>query len=1761
MRSSLKVALGSSRFAALVAFTLALVMTVSASAQTPPPEALAIRVTPDERAAHRGEVLSFMVEIVNTSTVDILRTGTSGGAALQMRLPKGFGFVAGSGLIDLSSGQSVPALDPARSRSEPRLVQDRDGQPQTLNIGAGQALRFRYQIRALPTAEVDTESNHAAWLVTSDGTRISSDAVARLRIEADPELDLAVVMGTVYCDNDSDGKRDEGERGIGGVRIAGDHGRVVDSDRDGRFHLRDFKPGAHLVKLDVNTLPPGAKLTTPVSKLLDLTGGLLVEHSFGARCSENMQQPSELILAGADGPAPPIDANSLTLRGNTKDLTVAWEGFVANARRATLTVEADQMTAQGKRARVQALNLPWRPGQLPKSLTFYPKLEGAVASAKAINWTIEVTHVDGATRELVRAFSGRGLPPERMSWEGLDPEGAVGVLRRGALHEVRLVITDGYGERLESAPVVIGTSWSPEGAVKEVSRTIARDNLLTKVEEPTPKLMALLKRAKQTLDKTPGARLLIEVHTDPSGGDEVDLTRTRRAAFNLGVYARKTLGLTSDKFFAMGFGNTRPLRPNVTARNRAFNKRIELVILPPEDERKLPVPPLPKFAAQAFVQGQPVPIDDGGSFLATVARVPGSTDVAVSLQGGDGARRTVVQGMIEGPKKTPGVDEGGALIIDPGVKPKRDPKAALPELDAPSLDGKNDGKDKKDPITGLPTPEGVKPEGLLDKAPTPTQVGPSHDDLAKDPLRRFGGKSLRDVLGPGALVVGDDSGPNKVTADDLQIDLPPKDAMLASPRLFVSGRTNPANTITINDQPLRVDTKGRFGGLVILESDTKNLSIVSTDKAGNVARLDWPVKVKDTEIFLLALVDGVGGQLGARLGERDVYEQTANDSLFVAGRGALYVKGRVSGGALVKDLFVTAHLDSARKNGFSPFFDQVIDPTRDYLIYGDASDDVRDANARGQFYLMVEADKSKLMYGSFRTDVSGIHLLRYDRTFDGAKLDIDHELADGFRTRLKAYVSDDNRRLVRRHDELRATGGSVYYMSSKEIIEGSEKLEIVVREQDTQLELGRATLTRDVHYRVDYASGRIMTMGPISAVIDPFFQLAGFQPFTGRAVLDGHEVWLDVDYEARAVRPAGDIAWGVQAKQELFGVVEIGAGIVREGRPAGASGSDQDYVLWGLHAKVALSEKSHLYAEYANGTDKDGGTRVSLDGGIAFRDLDRSPKDRGDAFLVGLDADVGELFDVKDLDLQVKLHWQMVSAGFHATGLAAEEATEKWGGEATWAPNEDGRIHLRYDGGTTLVADDTFLTGMRAVVRNRMLGRYDHRISGGTVYGELAYGQHRDDLDGQVTDTTALALGTIYRITPRLRFIASQEVLVGGDDTVLGADTSDRLTTNVGLEYQLSDDLAIRLGESLRWNGDNATRFGFTTRLGDDSRAYFEERIQPGDRNGRVVGATVVGAEHALGRGLQDGRIYSEYRLDGGVGGRTNRAVMGLGRSFELHPGVKLMLAYERSQVVDAPEFDPSRGTRDVLSGGLYFAAVDWLRFGSVYEVRWDRDLPTGAFREVLQALTRNTVDMKIDNVTIFGLFNYVLSQDLETRRVAREDMEASFGLAYRPLDNDDLILIARYTRAVDRRSDTVVSLLGEALVLDERRISDLISVGAIIELPLGLTLTEKLVYRMSGIDTTGSVLGEDDLLLWLNRLSVDIYGGLSFAGEFRLFASLADMEVRKNGGLIEVAYEILEHGRVGLGWSIDGSAGGLLPGQEENDIDNGFFVRLTGMY
>src|SRR5690606_996534 len=149
--------------------------------------------------------------------------------------------------------------------------------------------------------------------------------------------------------------------------------------------------------------------------------------------------------------------------------------------------------------------------------------------------------------------------------------------------------------------------------------------------------------------------------------------------------------------------------------------------------------------------------------------------------------------------------------------------------------------------------------------------------------------------------------------------------------------------------------------------------------------------------------------------------------------------------------------------------------------------------------------------------------------------------------------------------------------------------------------------------------------------------------------------------------------------------------------------------------------------------------------------------------------------------------------------------------------------------------------------------------------------------DGEVHDTGAVAIGAAVRLTRRLSATFSQEALVSGDDAVIGDSFNDRMTTNVGLDYRVAKDLSLRILENVRWNGDNSTRLGLRTQLDESSSFYVEDRLRPGEDNGRLLHTLVLGAESALGA---DGRAYGEYRLADGVDGRTNLAVIGLARRF-----------------------------------------------------------------------------------------------------------------------------------------------------------------------------------------------------------------------------------------------------------------------------------------
>ena len=163
------------------------------------------------------------------------------------------------------------------------------------------------------------------------------------------------------------------------------------------------------------------------------------------------------------------------------------------------------------------------------------------------------------------------------------------------------------------------------------------------------------------------------------------------------------------------------------------------------------------------------------------------------------------------------------------------------------------------------------------------------------------------------------------------------------------------------------------------------------DAEGNIGKLERSVSVATGEHFLLAVADGMVGDVAVRLDE--VTDQTRVDfgdaPVFLHGRAALYYKGRIDGDKLFSEYFITAHGDSAKDRETGEFFARVIDPRRTYAIFGDSSNVVSDANARGKLYVHVQADESEATVGAFKTALRSYELLRYDRVVDGARVKLD----------------------------------------------------------------------------------------------------------------------------------------------------------------------------------------------------------------------------------------------------------------------------------------------------------------------------------------------------------------------------------------------------------------------------------------------------------------------------------------------------------------------------------------------------------------------------------------------------------------------------------------------------------------------------------------------------------------------------------------------------------------------------------------------------
>lgn len=1438
-------------------------------------------------------------------------------------------------------------------------------------------------------------------------------------------------------------------------------------------------------------------------------------------------------------------------------------------------------------------------GRVEPPVAFQVRSEAPVQS-----WLVRIFNPEGT---VLTDIGGEGAPPEKISWDGSNVAG--NAVAREGVYSYRCMLTDAGGSRFVSPMTTLelgARSGGESGGGAALYEKILTGPAYPGAEALGDAAVAALDAAAAAAQANPGARVEIEVHDDMEGGKLQAQIRTARLAEALTGYLKEH-GVAAELIDAKAQGASRPIMPGTSKRAQTMNRRVLLRVVGP--------PPAPEpskddgenAAQRVRVAGTSLTVGEDGGFKGEVV-VDHDATLVFDVAAGDGRSAILNIPTFEGKP----VVSAAAQLPTAGAPPAESPPigsmpASLSAARPVAAGNVGTAEGAESAASRADAPSGLAADGVDAVAGWSAALPPAEAPAGGAVAAAVDGLGAVDGVGLEPLV---DTAGGAVEGPDAQsapcvAQMPAEGSTLRGERLTVRGRASEGWTVRINEQPTVLDEGGRFAQTLTLDGEA-TVTIACTDASGAEARIVRHYQVPEHEWFLLAMADTAFGAGETIDGMNDDTLVDLTDEIYLHGRAVAYFKGRVKGSVLLENnpfsqVRVTAHLDTGKEEQ-PDLLRQLIDPERFYPVYGDATEEVQDVSSRAKIYVLVEADRSRLIVGNFQTAIQGLELFQYQRTFFGAALDLDHELVAGQRTEVHAFAASGEEGVRHRHLVLQGTGGSMFFLRDDDLLEGSEKVELVVRDEVTGARLMTLPQVRNVDYTVDHRDGRIVFSRPVPSVVD-----AGWRVDQNPArTLDGHPVFIEVEYDFLASSADDDDqqSFGLQARHTLFDRVTLGAGIVNEERDGA------NYQLVGGELRVRLLERTQLTAEVAFSQAVDADHLASFDGGLTYgrigspdrfrvgRENGWTPSSlRGWAGKLTAAGDVREIMDAVqggsaaavEPFLPYTLHVQHQDPQFFSGASILEQGQTKFGGTLRAILTPQDQLRLRHDG----VWSELFFGEDRRTL-NRQLSAvgYEHRFEQALVGAEVGH-TYTSDGDRRGHRDTIAAYGE-YRLTPRLTLSGEQELFTewGVSDTAWPSerradDWTDRLATTVGARYELAESLWLSATETVRWSGTNSTQVGLKAQLGESLSLYVSERLLAGA--GRTMSTTVVGGEST---GIPGSRSYAEYQLDALASGESGRAVIGMDNRWTLLEGLKLNLSFERAQVVgdrselgfatgysiadpgvtgagsgpvardqqfsasgysSAGVFPTGVASRDAFAVGLDYVAASTFKAGTRFELRYDRGDERLLTPDRLTLYGQAGADWRFDrDFVLLGRTQGASVRNTSVDFTEGQFLDVSLGMALRPEDTDRYGGLLKWTRRYERRP------VNERLTRFQLQISDVLALEPYAELGAGLQLVGKAAVKFYEVLDAELPRIRSTTLLTLARLNYHVASQLDAGAEYRWMTNfLADQS--EHGALVEIAWVPVRYVAVGLGYNFTHFSDDLLA--DPNDDQHGVFLRVTGRY
>ncbi|MGZ3548027.1 MAG: isopeptide-forming domain-containing fimbrial protein [Vulcanimicrobiaceae bacterium] len=202
-------------------------------------QAITISKNVDKQVAAPGDRLVYTIAFGNPSQSPLGRT------QLVDTLPAGEAYAPGTARMD-----GAPLEPTVNARTLTWTVS-------SLNAGGGHTLVYATVV--FPSVAAGTTLVNAVTASTSiPGTHAyaTANATADVRIVGGAFSQSSIITGRIYVDANHAGRFKNGDRGLAGVRIFLEDGSSVVTDREGRYSFAGVRPGMHVLRVDISTLPP-----------------------------------------------------------------------------------------------------------------------------------------------------------------------------------------------------------------------------------------------------------------------------------------------------------------------------------------------------------------------------------------------------------------------------------------------------------------------------------------------------------------------------------------------------------------------------------------------------------------------------------------------------------------------------------------------------------------------------------------------------------------------------------------------------------------------------------------------------------------------------------------------------------------------------------------------------------------------------------------------------------------------------------------------------------------------------------------------------------------------------------------------------------------------------------------------------------------------------------------------------------------------------------------------------------------------------------------------------------------------------------------------------------------------------------------------------------------------------------------------------------------------------------------------------------------